>query len=95
MTEQLKHALSMMSDDDICYAIRNAQPVGTCVPGDDYDYIVGWNGQHWKMVADRPYTKGGYTCGWPWEQREGKPWQEALEGIVLEAFEARTFAVGL
>lgn len=96
VNERLVHALTVFSDDEISLIVRRAQPLSTYYPGDDYDYIFEFGGVHWKIKADQPpYKKGGYRCGWPWAQREGKPWQAAIEGLIVQALECKTFAVGL
>ena len=68
---------------DIGNAIFAAVPVGTSYPGDDYDYLIEVDGVRWKLLADQvKCPPGGWVNTWMWDQREGKPWQAALEKCV-------------
>ena len=66
----------------ILKAIFAAVPVGMTWPQGDYDYLIEVDGVRWKLVADE--VPGGRGNTWMWDQRQGKPWQNALEKCVSE-----------
>lgn len=83
-------------DDFIWLAIKQSQPIGSCYPGDDYDYLFEYNGIHYKVKRDRNKVGSGiYPRTWVWEQRIGEPWQAAIEALVRERWEAEYYAMNL
>lgn len=69
------------TEHQIREAISGLVPLGTNWPGEDYDYVIEVDGIRWKLRLDRTQLtpEGGWPATWMWGQREGKPWQDALE----------------
>lgn len=81
-----------MTPANIRDALADAQPVGVPWDADGITYVFG-NVEY--VVTPDPHNGRTYTAGWPWEQRHGKPWQEAMERHVEEFVCERHLGAGI
>ncbi len=49
--------------------------------------LMEFGGLSCQPIRDRAVPGRQYSAGWPWEQRQGKSWQQTLEQMV-ELWEA-------